>query len=97
MSTINAPMVAGIPEANRAEVHGDNYLTHTGGFLSWALTLDHKRIALMYMVGILGSFLLGGLFALALRLELIGPGCSSTATRRRLGISTTTCSPFTVP
>ncbi|MEM1010603.1 MAG: cbb3-type cytochrome c oxidase subunit I [Planctomycetota bacterium] len=67
-------MVAGIPEANRAEVHGDNYLTHTRGFLSWALTLDHKRIAIMYMIGILGSFLLGGIFALLLRLELIGPG-----------------------
>jgi cytochrome c oxidase subunit 1 len=74
MSTINAPLSAGIAEANRAEVHGDNYLTHTRGILSWALTLDHKRIALMYTFGILGSFLLGGVFALALRIELLGPG-----------------------
>jgi cytochrome c oxidase subunit 1 len=74
MSTINAPMVAGIPEQNRAEVHGDNYLTHTRGILSWMLTLDHKRIGLMYMVGILASFLVGGIFALVLRLELIAPG-----------------------
>ena len=74
MSTINAPLVAGIPEQNRAEVHGDNYLTHSRGFLSWALTLDHKRIALMYTFAILASFLLGGVFALMLRLELLGPG-----------------------
>ena len=27
----------------------DNYLTHEKGFLSWALTLDHKRIGVMYL------------------------------------------------
>src|SRR5215471_17274111 len=53
---------------------GDNYLTHTRGFLSWALTLDHKRIGVMYLVATLSSFLLGGLAALAVRTELIAPG-----------------------
>ena len=38
----------------------DNYLTWTKGFLSWALTLDHKRIGVMYLLGILTSFLVGG-------------------------------------
>ena len=52
--------------------HG-NYLTHTRGFLSWALTLDHKRIGVMYMVGILASFLIGGLLALAIRAHLFLP------------------------
>jgi len=52
----------------------DNYLTHTRGFLSWALTLDHKRIAILYTVGIFGSFLLGGIFALLIRAELATPG-----------------------
>ncbi len=52
----------------------DSYLTHTRGFWSWALTLDHKRIGIMYMVGILGSFLLGGIFALIVRTELATPG-----------------------
>ncbi len=52
----------------------DSYLTHSSGFLSWALSLDHKRIGLMYMVGVLGSFLLGGVFAVLLRTELIAPG-----------------------
>jgi cytochrome c oxidase subunit 1 len=76
MSTLNAPLLAGIPEANRADVHHDNYLTHTRGFLSWALTLDHKRIAIMYMVGVMTMFAVGGLFALLLRIELLTPGPS---------------------
>ncbi|MEM6459806.1 MAG: cbb3-type cytochrome c oxidase subunit I, partial [Planctomycetota bacterium] len=54
--------------------HGDNYLNHGKGFLSWALTIDHKRIGIMYSVGVLFSFFLGGVFAIALRTELIRPG-----------------------
>jgi len=52
----------------------DNYLTHARGLRSWLFTLDHKRIAVMYLVGILGSFLLGGVFALLVRTELLSPG-----------------------
>ncbi|HJQ96843.1 MAG TPA: cbb3-type cytochrome c oxidase subunit I, partial [Candidatus Polarisedimenticolaceae bacterium] len=60
--------------AGRKVAAGDNYLTHTRGFLSWAFTLDHKRIGIMYLVSILFAFLLGGLAALAVRTELIAPG-----------------------
>src|SRR3990172_4918650 len=52
----------------------DNYLTHGRGFLSWALTLDHKRIAVMYLVSILAAFLLGGIFAMLIRSKLLYPG-----------------------
>jgi cytochrome c oxidase subunit 1 len=52
----------------------DNYLTHTRGFMSWALTLDHKRIGVMYMVAVLSSFFVGGVFALLVRTELLTPG-----------------------
>jgi cytochrome c oxidase subunit 1 len=52
----------------------DNYITHTKGFLSWIVTLDHKRIGVMYMGAVLLSFLLGGIFALLLRTELLTPG-----------------------
>jgi len=48
----------------------DNYLTHTRGFLSWAMTLDHKRIGLMYLAGVSASFLLGGILALMIRAHL---------------------------
>jgi cytochrome c oxidase subunit 1 len=48
----------------------DNFLTHTRGFLSWAMTLDHKRIGLMYLAGVSASFLLGGILALMIRAHL---------------------------
>jgi len=51
-----------------------NYLTHSRGFLSWALTLDHKRIGIMYLFSILGAFLIGGIAALLVRTELMFPG-----------------------
>ncbi len=51
----------------------DNYLTHSRGFKSWALTLDHKRIGLLYMVFVLSAFLLGGMFAVLLRTSLLTP------------------------
>ena len=52
----------------------DNFLTHRRGVLSWLLTLDHKRIGIMYLVSIMASFLLGGVFAILIRTELISPG-----------------------
>ncbi|MEM6506764.1 MAG: cbb3-type cytochrome c oxidase subunit I [Planctomycetota bacterium] len=58
---------------------GDNYINHSKGILSWALTLDHKRIGLMYMVVVLFSFFLGGAFAIALRTQLLF-GASSNIT-----------------
>ncbi len=50
-----------------------NYLNETKGFKSWALTVDHKRIGIMYLVGTLTAFLLGGIFALLVRLTLLTP------------------------
>src|SRR6187399_1424881 len=52
----------------------DDYLSHGRGFLSWALTLDHKRIGVMYMIATLSSFFLGGMAALLVRTELISRG-----------------------
>ncbi|MEW4528463.1 cytochrome c oxidase subunit I [Maioricimonas sp. JC845] len=59
-----------------AHVHGhseENYLECAHGWKSWAFTLDHKRIGVMYLVAILASFLLGGVMALVLRAELFTP------------------------
>ncbi len=50
-----------------------NYLNETKGFWSWAGTLDHKRIGIMYLVGTMFAFLLGGCFALMIRLTLLTP------------------------
>jgi len=50
-----------------------NYLNETTGFWSWAGTLDHKRIGVMYLVGVLSAFFIGGVFALIVRLSLLTP------------------------
>ncbi|MBA3297647.1 MAG: cbb3-type cytochrome c oxidase subunit I, partial [Acidobacteria bacterium] len=50
-----------------------NYLNNGHGLASWLLTKDHKRIALLYLVSITGFFILGGLFAFMIRLELLTP------------------------
>ena len=65
--------ISGEPPATAPGDHPDNYLTHTTGIASWMFTLDHKRIGIMYMVSILASFALGGIFALLVRLELLFP------------------------
>src|SRR5215218_5540773 len=52
---------------------GDNYLTHGRGFMSWAFTLDHKRIGLLYMAFVVSAFALGGFFAVVLRTMLWHP------------------------
>ncbi len=51
-----------------------NYLSEPKGIKSWLLTLDHKRIGLMYLFAIMFFFMIGGIFALLLRLELLAPG-----------------------
>ncbi|MFO0012460.1 MAG: cbb3-type cytochrome c oxidase subunit I [Planctomycetota bacterium] len=70
MSVADRPMVMPGGSGQAAEYPEHHYLNHTKGFLSWALTLDHKRIGVMYMVGVLASFALGGMFALMIRIHL---------------------------
>ncbi len=50
-----------------------NYLTAGSGIMSWLGTLDHKRIGVMYLIGVMCAFALGGFFALMVRLELLTP------------------------
>jgi len=57
-----------------SQASDENYLTHEKGLASWLLTLDHKRIGVMYLMCVLGAFLLGGVFALLVRTELFTPG-----------------------
>ena len=51
----------------------ENYLTHETTIQSWLLTKDHKRIALLYLVSVTAFFILGGIFASLVRLELLTP------------------------
>src|SRR6476620_6396940 len=50
-----------------------NYLTNGTTLKSWLLTKDHKRIAIMYLVTVSMFFMMGGLYAATIRLELLTP------------------------
>ncbi len=68
--TTNAPAAV----HHTAPEHGaPNYLNVSKGLWSWATTLDHKRIGVMYLIGVSLAFLVGGLFALLVRTHLWNP------------------------
>ncbi|HEY3757592.1 MAG TPA: cytochrome c oxidase subunit I [Opitutaceae bacterium] len=46
----------------------------TGSRRAWLMTVDHKRIGILYILTALVFFLVGGLEALALRIQLVKPG-----------------------
>src|SRR4051812_923514 len=56
------------------DLFNTNYLKAGTGVKSWLITLDHKRIGVMYLVSVLAAFFLGGVFALLIRLELFNTG-----------------------
>jgi len=56
-----------------AELPATHYLNATHGLKSWLLTRDHKRIGLLYLLGVSFFFGIGGIFAGLIRLELITP------------------------
>jgi cytochrome c oxidase subunit I len=51
----------------------DNYLNNGFSVSSWLLTKDHKRIAILYLISISVFFLMGGIYASMIRLELLTP------------------------
>ena len=51
-----------------------HYLNHTTTIWSWLSTVDHKRIGILYGVALAVVFLVGGVMALLVRMELFGPG-----------------------
>ena len=52
---------------------GELFEPEKRGIRSWLLTLDHKRIGVMYLWSVLMAFFLGGVFAMLIRLELLTP------------------------
>ncbi len=56
------------------QVHAPrNYLNTDYGWKSWLFTLDHKRIALLYLASITFFFIIGGFFAMLMRIQLTEP------------------------
>ncbi|MFO7588380.1 MAG: cytochrome c oxidase subunit I [Gemmatimonadota bacterium] len=56
-----------------ADAHAAHGGTYAGGLRSWLTTVDHKRIGIMYAVFAFVFFLVGGLEALLIRLQLGSP------------------------
>ena len=50
-----------------------HFLNDNYGIRSWLLTKDHKRIAILYLVSITFFFMVGGLYASLIRLQLLMP------------------------
>lgn len=50
-----------------------NYLNNGFTLRSWLLTKDHKRIAIMYLLTVSAFFMMGGVYASLIRLELLTP------------------------
>jgi len=65
MSTSDAALA--IPSPSRSFWNGDY------GLRAWLTTRDHKRIAILYALGITGFFFLGGAAATLIRVNLIEP------------------------
>src|SRR5579872_2774452 len=51
----------------------ENYLNVAHGVASWLLTRDHKRIAILYLITLTITFLIGGLAITIVRLNLMVP------------------------
>ncbi len=69
MNTVSSP----VPPAAAEPGHAPSYLQDGHGIKSWIMTLDHKRIGVLYLISILAAMFLGGLFAMLIRTELLTP------------------------
>ena len=72
MSTITAPYRPQTP-VRPAPAAPLNYINAAYGARSWLLTTDHKRIAILYLFSVTGMFVIGGLAATLVRLNLLTP------------------------
>src|SRR5687768_13334417 len=67
----------GVPPASgdnlEPRIPPEHYLNVEYGWKSWLFTLDHKRIAILYLVSITLMFFVGGLGAMLVRLNLLQP------------------------
>jgi len=55
------------------EVPREHYINTNYSWQSWLFTLDHKRIAILYLISITLMFFIGGLGAMVVRLNLLTP------------------------
>jgi len=70
MSAVPIPRQSETPGLEMPRQH---YLNAGYSIKSWLLTLDHKRIAILYLISVSAFFVMGALFAGMIRLELLTP------------------------
>ncbi len=63
-----------LPKSHDAHGHDVDFYRAKRGIMSWVVTVDHKRLGIMYLASVLTMFLVGGIFALLVRTELLTPG-----------------------
>ena len=56
-----------------AQEQPEHYLNAKFDIKSWLLPVDHKRIAVLYLISVTVFFIVGGLAAVLMRLELMTP------------------------
>ena len=67
------PVQQPTPEEGPETARRETYLNVNYTVRSWLLTTDHKRIAILYILSITFFFVVGGLAATLMRLELLTP------------------------
>jgi cytochrome c oxidase subunit I len=55
------------------EIPREHYINTDYSWKSWLFTLDHKRIAILYLVSVTVMFFIGGFGAMIVRLNLLSP------------------------
>ncbi|MFZ0517503.1 MAG: cbb3-type cytochrome c oxidase subunit I [Acidobacteriaceae bacterium] len=72
--------IVSLPDQSTAKLPAKSYLNQEYGLKSWLLTGDHKRIAMLYLFSITFFFIIGGVLAGLIRLELLTPPADLMAT-----------------
>jgi cytochrome c oxidase subunit 1 len=73
MTTVPVPVTPDYAEPVPEPKPVRSYLNASHLAKSWLLTLDHKRIAVLYLISITIFFIIGGIFATLMRIELATP------------------------
>jgi cytochrome c oxidase subunit 1 len=68
-----ATLLPPAPQPAEPPPEHSNYLNVSYGVVSWLLTKDHKRIAILYLISVTAMFFLGGLAISIVRLHLLTP------------------------
>jgi len=72
--------ILSLPDQTTAKLPRKHFLNQEYGLRSWLLTSDHKRIAILYLCSITFFFVIGGVLAGLIRLELLTPASDLLAT-----------------